>query len=363
MDWIRTIGLTAALFALPTGMLHSEPMAIRSNVVAPRFDGTISVLTYNVRGLPWPVATGRGASLEKIGDTLAQLRAQGRAPSIVVLQEAFTGQAQAIGRRGGYRYAVRGPDDDTRGAADGGTSEPSRRWWLGETEGKFVGSGLMILSDYPIQRVRRVAFPDTACAGFDCLANKGALLATVAVPGAPAPIDIVDTHLNSRHASHADDQDSLQAYRAQVDVLAQFIRSNHDPRHPLVVAGDFNVGAVAPRRQALLSAAAAWSGAGGVRDAYDALAARNGHFTADMAYSRQHARDWQFFSNGRDGALQLAAINVPFGGYWQGNMLSDHIGYTAAFRLQPAANGSPALAERQRKSAGPDRSELIAAGD
>ena len=41
----------------------------------------------------------------------------------------------------------------------------------------------MLLSDFPIESVRRAAFPADACAGFDCLAAKGAMLVTVSIPG------------------------------------------------------------------------------------------------------------------------------------------------------------------------------------
>ncbi len=54
-------------------------------------------------------------------------------------------------------------------------------WFKGERSGKLLGSGLQLLSDYPILAVRRAPFPAYACAGYDCLANKGILMALVAV--------------------------------------------------------------------------------------------------------------------------------------------------------------------------------------
>ena len=52
-----------------------------------------------------------------------------------------------------------------------------RSFWRGERSGKVAGSGLQILSDYPIVAIRRQAFPEAACAGYDCLANKGIVMA------------------------------------------------------------------------------------------------------------------------------------------------------------------------------------------
>ncbi|WP_173204296.1 hypothetical protein [Sphingopyxis sp. BSNA05] len=58
--------------------------------------GQISVMSYNIKGLPWPIAAGRSAALGKIGERLAKLRAMGTAPTIVVLQEGFIDAAAAI---------------------------------------------------------------------------------------------------------------------------------------------------------------------------------------------------------------------------------------------------------------------------
>ena len=216
----------------------------------------ISVLTYNVKGLPWPVARGRDAALEAIALRLRLLRAQARQPHIVVLQEAFTEKARSIGQTAGYPYIVDGPTASFPNPATPTVQDrrfmASARWWKGETQGKWVGSGLQVLSDYPVVGVRRIAYPAFACAGYDCLANKGALLVSVKIPGAPTPVDIITTHLYSKRSSGVPDERSLYAYRRQLGVLTAFIRDSRDPRRPLIVAGDFNVGAARPRRAARL---------------------------------------------------------------------------------------------------------------
>ena len=308
--------------------------------VAP-FDGTLSVLTYNVKGSAWPIAWGRPGALGQIAARLQDLRRRGRNPRIVVLQEAFTDDARSIGRAAGYRFVVDGPD-----AADVGnapmTAEDRRfvdaaSWWRGETEGKMVGSGLQILSDYPILRVRRLAFPAFACAGYDCLANKGALLVTVRLPGAASPVDIVTTHLNSRHSSGVGDERSLYAYQRQVALLTAFINRWHDPALPLIAAGDFNVGAARPRWFALRAQLAAWRGADPIRDALHEVARGSSALPRDVAAVMRHATDWEFFASGTHARLNAIAIRVPFGPDAAGNMLSDHIGYVSSFRLAGAA--------------------------
>lgn len=307
----------------------------------PPYDGTLSLLTYNVEGAPWPFALDRPPAFARIAARLRALRRTGRSPGIAVLQEAFTGDAEAIGREAGYRYVVEGPGPaetepapptaaDRAFAADG-------RWWRGETQGKLLGSGLLVLSDYPIVRIRRMAFPAFACAGFDCLANKGALLVTVRIPGAPAPVDIVTTHLNSRHHSYAGDARALAAYARQTDFLSAFIDRWHDPAYPLIVAGDFNAGVSPPRRAALRRAVAGWRGAGGYREALTLVvqrrAARGEAPSADVTAILRRAADWQFFTSGAAASLDAVAIQVPFGREPRGGMLSDHIGYIARYRL------------------------------
>jgi len=340
--WKRAVAaslliLVAARLPQPDFAPYQAPM--------PTFDGSLSVLTYNVKGLPWPVAQGRPAALERIGNQLRALHVAGKAPHVVVLQEAFTAEAQAIGVAAGYGYIAQGPtagdvrspgmsEDDEAYAADA-------RWWSGETEGKFVGSGLQVLSSYPVVAVYRMAFPAFACAGFDCLANKGALLVRIAIPDAPTPVDVLTTHLNSRRASRVSDSRSIYAYQRQVTELTRFVRRVHDPRLPLIAAGDFNVGMALPRRTALLGAVRReWLPGRMVRNALDELAGQHGALEPDAAHAWQRARDWQFYADGTDGRLTLTGVDVPFGRDNAGGMLSDHVGYTARFRLEAAAIGS-----------------------
>lgn len=334
--WKITVAasLLALIGARSPSAIEVPPVPARAQA----FDGSLSVLTYNVKGLPWPVALGRPAALKAIGMRLRALREEGKAPHVVVLQEAFTPEAQAMGVAAGYRYAVSGLGRDETASSPADLAFASgAHWWKGETEGKYVGSGLRVLSDYPIIAVWRMAF--STCAGFDCLANKGALLVTLAIPGAPSPVDVLTTHLNSRAASHVDDDRSIQAYRRQVSELTAFLHRNHDSRFPLIAAGDFNVGSAAPRWASLLgSVRRQWSVGAPVHDALRDFHRQGGALGADAAYSLKRARDWQFYADGSHGALTLAGIEVPFGRDRSGNMLSDHVGYVACFRLDATSS-------------------------
>jgi endonuclease/exonuclease/phosphatase family metal-dependent hydrolase len=351
MQWFRNITLGAILFT----MLGAAPFRERTPALVAmpehRYDGSISVLTYNIKGLPWPVAWGRPDAFTQIARHLRQLHVAGSAPEIVVLQEAFTDAARNLGREAGYRYIVNGPAIDTPGARDMTHGDArfieNKHWWLGETEGKFVGSGLQILSDYPISDIRRIAFPDAACAGFDCLANKGALMVTVTIPGAPTPITVVTTHLNSRRASHSENSQSSDAYHRQVAALSRFIRDNRNPDYPLIVAGDFNVGRSPERRAALMNAIASeWGAREPVLNAYGTYVREGGRLNSDGVWSKRRARDWQFFAPGLNDKLTLIGITIPFGGYEQNRMLSDHVGYVARFRIDPTNLGAENFTNR-----------------
>jgi endonuclease/exonuclease/phosphatase family metal-dependent hydrolase len=302
-----------------------------------------------VKGLPWPIALDRSNALAEIAAQLRTLKSEHKAPQIVVLQETFTAEARSLGPAAGYRYIATGPAEDEPANAQmtalDRRFESQARWWKGETEGKYVGSGLQILSDYPIIATRHVAFPAFACAGFDCLANKGALLVTIDIPGG-GPIDIVTTHLNSRRASGVEDARSIFAYRRQVGVLTDFIKRYHDPRYPLVAAGDFNVGSALPRRLALLDDVhGKWAGGEQVRDALNQ--AVNDRYTLgrDARYSLKRARDWQFYADGSNAALTLTNVDVPLGRDKNGAMLSDHVGYVAHFHLEPSPGQQGVIAQ------------------
>ena len=342
---------TSMSAAMPEAMPTSVPSALSST-----FDGTLSVLTYNVHGLPWPVAWGRPAQFGRMVAHLRQLRAQGRNPHVMVLQEAFTQTAQNIGAVAGYRYVVQGPSADTvsdrRPNAQMQEFERAASFVHGEGLGKYVGSGLEIASDYPIVAVRRIAYPAFACAGYDCLANKGAMMASVRLPGRPDPVDIVTTHLNSRRASGTADGRSLDAYEMQIGYLTDFIRAVHDPRRALVVAGDFNVGESRQRRAGLLAVAhGQWVAGGRIDDAYGDATRTRIPLSPDAAFSRNRARDWQFFADGTVSALRLQRIDIPFGHDAKGAMLSDHVGYTASFRLSRPASRTVTNVAQAKQSA------------
>lgn len=199
-------------------------------------------MTYNVAGLPWPIKKGRRDALKDIAAEIDKLRAEGRAPDVIVLQEAFTEPAARIGAD--YPHRVRGPLAAERSDTDAPPLSEEfrreRRFLKGERLGKVMSSGLYILSDYPVAASYMTPFRRTSCAGYDCLANKGAMIAVIDIPGAPEPIQVLNTHLNANRKSGVPEPRARAAHRQQVDEIGALMARVRNDNWPFIYAGDFN---------------------------------------------------------------------------------------------------------------------------
>lgn len=329
MFGLRWMAASAFSVLVVGNLAAASPMMPRS-VAAPAVAGGLTVMTYNVAGLPFPVKLNRTAALQQIGLRLSGLRREGRQPHVVLLQEAFTPEAKAIADLAGYRYAVAGPEagDAIKGAAMPGEYRAAANWRKGEAIGKWVDSGLLVLSDYPIVGSTRMAFAEDACAGFDCLAAKGVLLTWIKVPGQAHPIAIADTHLNSRRSTGVADTRSNAAFAAQFDQARRFVSARVGARTSVVFGGDFNIGHD-PQRLAHV-------GPGPLAGAVEATAAvaRTGDANTDVQAVIARAKDKQYFRAGAGKALRIMSLDVPFGIADGGYGLSDHLGYVVTYALR-----------------------------
>lgn len=324
-------------------LLMMVAISAASPITPPSAAATLSVLSYNIHGVPWPIATHRPSALRHIGETLAAMRRAGDQPHVVLLQEAFTRRAKDIASLGDYPFAVTGPTRHDRLGASADAEQRSfsthDRSAKGEHDGTIEDSGLLVLSDYPIVEVRRMPYPRFACAGFDCLANKGMLLVRVMVPGSAEPVDIIDTHMNSRGASGVADVRSDLAYHWQAQSLRQFVTANVPADAPAIVAGDFNIGVASDRLADVTgSGGVLEGGVDSVRTAVGGAVA-NPDAAATLAIAN-HNKDWMFGRSGTRTQLRLEGVTVPFGPNAAGHMLSDHMGYIATYRVGPGAGGS-----------------------
>lgn len=331
-------GVLAAMAALVVSTASAPSAGQRSVRYLSPLASThsLTVMSYNVEGLPAPARFGRSASLERIGEGLAALRRERRQPNVVLLQEGFSTDAGRIAERASYRYTAEGPttDEVNRQPAPAGAASlvEGASHLKGEDDGKWIGSGLRILSDYPIVKVERLAFPDWACAGFDCLANKGVLIAWVAVPGVAAPVAFIDTHLNSRGASGVAKARADIAYAYQITALRHFIASKVPAGATAFLGGDFNTGKALVRKADL--------GPGllpqGRNSLLDAVADERKISTPDgrdTTAIMQRGKDWLFYRGTSRCPVLLTGFDVPFGRAAGGASLSDHLGYEAHYRL------------------------------
>jgi endonuclease/exonuclease/phosphatase family metal-dependent hydrolase len=208
-------------------------------------------------------------------------------------------------------------------------------FWSGETMGKYVDSGLALFSDYPILWVKRVAFPNFACAGWDCLASKGALAAALQVPGIAKPLVIVTTHLNARSAAGVPHSRSNYAFERQVDLLNRFLSTLEMQGEPMLLAGDFNVGSD-PFRETSFSRLVADRGLWVVAAEHRCGDGCDRAIAPRLDHGLGLATGKSLVLYRRCASLWPSAMSV-FGRARGGTMLSDHIGLMVQFRANARA--------------------------
>lgn len=326
---------------MPMIDISLPPPAIEAPAVAPVANRELTVLTYNIRGLPWPIARHRGRALKEIGRELAEMRREGRQPDIVLLQEGFRGEVADLVRESGYRYWAHGPKRGQKAhdvkPQDGQGYRRAAYPTLGEGWGKFTSGGLHVLSDSPIEDVARL--PYRYCAGFDCLANKGVMRVRVRLSGAPFDVDVVNTHLNSGKRSGAPLGRANKAHNLQMDELLAFLADGARER-PLLVGGDFNV-RKSPERYYFRAEARPY-----VVVSEFCQRAADGCGTpaaAEAGTPWLRSQDLQAFASPANIEVRPISIATVFATGRHG--LSDHSGYLVRYRLSWKANPATDAAE------------------
>jgi endonuclease/exonuclease/phosphatase family metal-dependent hydrolase len=165
------------------------------------------VLSWNIYMLPrFAKITGKRQRAHAIARQL-----QGAPYQMLVLQEAFLGDARRIIRKGliqDYPYQ------------------------LGPANKKFsikTNSGIWMLSRVPMKYLDEVAFSD--CAGFDdCMARKGALLVETEWEG--VTVQVLGTHLQAG-GPH-------EIRRRQYDEVRDLLDRHRRPGVPQLICGDMN---------------------------------------------------------------------------------------------------------------------------
>lgn len=341
--WLALAAIPAIATAYPATTATTGAPSARIDTVSAHGPGEISLLTYNVQDLPWPLAGDRSDAFAAIGDRLSNLRARGAHPQLVVLQEAFSPSAVEMLRKAGYAHIVTGPAAEAVRSPAPAPLDPgflaNRNRMIGEDQPAQLSSGLVIASDFPVKGSAAEAFPADVCAGIDCLANKGVMLARIAVPGLQKPVELVTTHLNSGRKSRTPYAHHLYAYRQQLRAVDGFLARHGQSGALRLFAGDVNVSHSAERLSSLTAHARNWRMApvaamGKPEDEGGCGAgakACKGPLKLPANVQLIHTLDWQFASPG--GALKPVSRAVLFGREPDGAMLSDHIGFSVRYRI------------------------------
>ena len=166
-------------------------------------EGELSVLTYNIAGLPEFISSAkspRSSSTKAIAKKINRY-------DIVNVQEDFQYHKELYCKENLHPY---------------------------RTEQKVAipyGDGLNTLSKFPIVEIRRI--PWSACSGSDCLAAKGFSLTRIEI----AKNTLIDVY--NVHATAQDDATAAKARQNNLLQLAKYIKK-HSANHALLVMGDFN---------------------------------------------------------------------------------------------------------------------------
>ncbi len=288
----------------------------------------LSILTYNLEGVPW--RGGRKAQLRAIGERLDALRRSGAGPDIVLFQEAFSDDAKAAVARAGYPAVAAGPNRAQRRALPGESDRRGHKLTKGELGVKVVGAGLIVASVYPISRQAREPFSRRACAGFDCLSNKGGLFARIAIPGVPDSLDIFDTHLNAQGASRVSQRRHLPAHEAQVLELGEFIQQQRNLQNPIILGGDFNMRGSEPRFSF-------FEGRQSLDLVHRYCAERRADCDVRVSWDGDapwmDTQDLQLFSSGARVSIRPVKVDTLFDGRPDSPRLSDHDGFRVTYEL------------------------------
>jgi endonuclease/exonuclease/phosphatase family metal-dependent hydrolase len=312
---------------------------------------TFDVLTYNIEGLGWPARGRRGGALAKINATFKEMQLKGDAPDIVMVQEMFSGAAVGAVTNLGYPNLVSGPSRTQGKTLPSADSMPGPyKWNKGELGIHLVGSGLAILSRYPIIETRAEPFGKHRCAGLDCLSNKGMLFARIAIPGVPGTVNLFNTHLNSQAASGVSPQRHTRAHRLQVQELGAFISASAHQDIPTILGGDFNMRGSSIRFERFRSVFKR------LRIVHEWCTANPLPCDTRMSWDGDapwmDTQDLQLFESGSVVRIEPIRAEAMFDGSAGSPRLSDHDGFRVTYRvswptrLLPTAASATALINR-----------------
>lgn len=290
---------------------------------------TLRVLTYNVNDLPWPLGKKRKKPLKHIGHDLARRLKEGTAPDIVLLQEAFTKNSKKLVKYAGYPYVAKGPgrrkDEGSAKQANGKITLKNES--RGTKSKAYVGSGLYVLSRYPIVDKKYELFGHY-CTGGDCMANKAIILVRVQLPGMKAPIDIVTSHMDANSKKKSTPKRRLRAHRKQTLIIKGFLDRFNGTR-TAIFAGDLNVKNDARYDNFVSTLGVINAGRLCIETPAGCRTGRNA--TAKSLW--RSTNDQHFIIEGKDFRVVPVFMERNYDEMFGGKNLSDHLGFEAVYEV------------------------------
>jgi len=270
----------------------------------------LRVLTYNVWGLPSPLTTGSLARFKQIKEEIG-------AYDVVVLQEVFGLQVRDQILKSAFPF-----------------KSFARHARLIPFFNR-IGTGLVILSKFPIIRTSRLRFNPFRATDFDRFALKGALHSRILLPN-QSTLDLFTTHLQAEEGPLPE---KIRIY--QLRRLAKFIKQHHRKDHSWILAGDFNSTPNSPSHREIFRELQ-------LTDALEVYCHKNPLLPQNSFMTYSNENDWLsndsnrinkridyiFFQNGRLNSLDVENVKLAFNrSRCLGKHLSDHFGVEALFHV------------------------------
>lgn len=256
----------------------------------------LSILTYNVWGLPGLLGTKRSDRFSRLGPTLNRY-------DVVTLQAAYSDDIESLKQNTGFAYHAR----------------------INNSSLLKTNSGLYTLSKYPILKTEYEEFDH--CSGTDCLTRKGILLTRIEHPKL-GPIDIYSTHYQAGDSAKAKDIRSQQDNRE----LQEMIQRNRSS-FPVIVMGDFEMVPDQPEYQDLLQRLP-------LTDAYRKMHPNTGGYTytPDNPYLKGEGipqrLDYIFLLAKTGIEIKPLSVDLAYDQPVDGWMLSNHSGVSARLQIR-----------------------------
>lgn len=269
----------------------------------------LKVLSFNISGLL--IHRHNPERFNIIAKELLNRRLAGNEPDIVLLQEAFFSNVKPVLKNAGYKYIYRGPKDNF-------------------FKGKFVSSGLYILSNYPLTDTNKVIL-SKYCRGWDCFANKSAIHGRIKIEGFPVELDILTTHLQANADQPADKTSKIRS--KQFKKIGAFLEKHTSNDRPMIFAGDFNTRPFDPKRPEYPE----------LPEILNALNAGEfclSSFDCVIDTSTKHedlwvdSKDQHFFRSSKNVEITPVYAARTFQEVYSGETVSDHFGYEIWYDLK-----------------------------